>query len=133
MNKLKKKAEARKRRKFRIRTRLMGTAEKPRLSVFRSDKYTYVQVVSDETGKTLVSASTKDANVAGRASSIEDPREGASVSPKSVRAAKGLGMVVAEKCIEKGIKNLVFDRNGFLYHGRVKAIADGLREGGLQV
>jgi len=133
MNKLKKKAEARKRRKFRIRNRLMGTAEKPRLSVFRSDKYTYVQVVSDETGKTLVSASTKDANVAGRASSIEDPREGASVSPKSVRAAKGLGMVVAEKCIEKGIKNLVFDRNGFLYHGRVKAIADGLREGGLQV
>ena len=133
MDKLKKKAEARKRRKFRIRARLIGTAEKPRLSVFRSDKYTYVQVISDETGKTLVSASTKDPLVAQRAGSISDEREGASSSPKSVRAAKGLGMVVAEKCVEKGIQNLVFDRNGFLYHGRVKAVADGLREGGLKV
>ncbi|MCB0330167.1 MAG: 50S ribosomal protein L18 [Bdellovibrionales bacterium] len=127
------KISPRERRKFRIRARIVGTADRPRVSVFRSDKCTYAQVISDESGTTLLSASTKDADVQSKIGSVKDERENASGSSKSVKAAKGLGLIIAEKCAEKGIKSVVFDRNGFLFHGRVKALADGLREGGLTV
>ncbi|MCI5064957.1 50S ribosomal protein L18 [bacterium] len=133
MAKQERKSNARNRRKFRIRSRISGTSNRPRVSIFRSDKYTYVQVITDEGGETLVSGSTRDEDVQKKLSSLENENGEASKSAKSVHAARGLGMVVAEKCSAKGISEVVFDRNGFLYHGRVKAVADGLREGGLKV
>ncbi len=108
----------RQRRKYRIRKNIFGTEACPRLSVYRSDKYTYAQVISDIDGKTLVSSSTKGAS---------------SGSAKGVEAAKALGLDLAAKCKAKGIEKVTFDRNGFLFHGRVKAVADGAREGGIKV
>lgn len=129
----KEKISARLRRKYRIRKRLSGTAERPRLSVYRSGKFTYAQVISDLTGETLASASTRDKDVLDAVGKID--KEGVhseASSSKSVVAAKALGLVVAQKAKEKSIESIVFDRNGYLYHGRIKAVADGAREGGLQ-
>jgi large subunit ribosomal protein L18 len=100
-----------------IRKNLSGSTERPRLSVFRSNKGIYAQIIDDVTGKTLVSASSlsKDFNAAGNK------------SEQSV----AVGKLVAEKALAAGIKDVVFDRNGYLYHGRVKSLADGAREGGL--
>ena len=100
-----------------IRKRLSGSSERPRLSVYRSNKGIYAQVIDDVTGKTLVSASSlsKDFSATG------------SKSDQSV----AVGKMVAEKAIAAGIKQVVFDRNGYLYHGRVKSLAEGAREGGL--
>jgi large subunit ribosomal protein L18 len=106
------------RRKLRIRKKISGTTERPRLTVFRSNKQIYAQVIDDITGATLVSVgSTK----------LEAAAEG----NKSDRASK-VGEAIAEACIGKGIKQVVFDRNGYIYHGRVKALADGARKGGLE-
>jgi large subunit ribosomal protein L18 len=112
---------ARDRRRARVRTRVRGTEERPRLSVFRSDRHTYVQVISDSSGKTLLAVSTLTPEVRAQLKKTAD-----------VGAAKQVGLLAARRCIEKGIKKIVFDRNGFLYHGRVRAVADGAREGGLE-
>jgi large subunit ribosomal protein L18 len=100
-----------------IRKRLSGSSERPRLSVYRSNKGIYAQIIDDTTGRTLVSASSlsKDFNANGTKS----------------EQSTAVGKLVAEKAIAAGIKDVVFDRNGYLYHGRVKSLADGAREGGL--
>lgn len=111
------KAEKRERRHVRIRARMAGTAERPRLVVFRSLKKNYAQLVDDASGKVLAAAS--DSVVAAKSGT------------KSQRA-KAVGAELAKKALEKGISACVFDRNGYKYHGRVKALADGAREGGLK-
>ncbi len=116
---LKKKHASRIRRKIRVRKQIKGTSEKPRLCVFRSLKYTYAQLISDEDGTVLAAASTRNLSV-----------EGGSAGSKA--GAKTLGLELAKKALTKNIKNVVFDRNGYVYHGRVASVADGAREGGLQ-
>ena len=110
-----KKEERRIKIKYRIRKNVNGTAERPRLSVFRSNKQIYAQVINDLTGKTLASASSL----------------GMETMPKKEQAAK-VGELLAEKAQAAGISQVVFDRNGYLYHGRVKELADGARKGGLK-
>ena len=110
-----KKVERRIKIKYRIRKSVFGTAERPRLSVFRSNKQIYAQVIDDLAGNTLASASSK----------------GITEGTKSEIAEK-VGEAIAKKAIEAGITTVVFDRNGFLFHGRVKALADGARKGGLK-
>ena len=105
--------------KHRIRKRLSGTSERPRMTVFRSNKQIYVQLVDDVTGVTLLSASSKEKEIAGQKVNKNDQ-------------AKLVGKKIAEKASEKGIKEVVFDRNGYLYHGRVKNLADAARENGLK-
>ena len=113
--------KARKRRHHRIRMKLSGTAERPRLNVFRSLNHIYVQVIDDEAGHTLASASTKDGTLA------------VDLNGKSKREqAVIVGKTVAQRAKEAGIEEVVFDRGGYLYHGRVKSLADGAREGGLK-
>jgi len=112
---------ARQRRQTRVRRKTRGRADRPRLCVFRSNRYIYAQVISDETGTTLVSAS----------SMAPDLRAGLP-SAANKDAAKRVGEKIAELCRERGIASVVFDRNGFLYHGRVKALAEAAREAGLQ-
>ena len=112
------KPERLKRRHRRVRKKIMGTAERPRLAVFRSNKHVYVQAIDDIAGRTLAAASTVEA----------DRRSGATAT---VDAAKGVGLLVAQRAKDAGITTVVFDRGGFTYHGRVAAVADGAREGGL--
>lgn len=114
------KEERRKRRKFRIRKKISGTVGCPRLVVFRSNKHIYAQLVNDETGKTLVSSSTLSLNKGGSALKLD--KDGAS----------SVGKDVAEKAKAMNIEAVVFDRNGYKYHGRIKALADGAREAGLK-
>jgi large subunit ribosomal protein L18 len=114
--------EARKLRQIRVRRKLRGSAARPRLCVFRSEKHTYVQVISDETGVTLLATSTLSPDVRNQVAKTT-----------TVAAAKAVGTVVAKHCLERGITSAVFDRNGFLYHGRVQAVADGAREAGLKI
>jgi large subunit ribosomal protein L18 len=114
------KVEARVRRRKRVRKRVKGTPERPRLSVFRSLKHTYAQVIVDTIGQTLVSASTLSKEIRG-----ELTRTG------NTEAARKVGELIARKSIERGIKTVVFDRDGYLYHGRVKALAEAARENGL--
>ena len=116
-----KKVAARMRRKRSIRKRIVGTTARPRLSVFRSNLHMYAQVIDDTDGRTLVAASTQSKELAGE---IEGKK-------KSELAAL-VGQLVAKKCLEKNIETVVFDRNGFIYTGRVAAVADGAREAGLQ-
>ncbi|MBP1708293.1 MAG: ribosomal protein [Deltaproteobacteria bacterium] len=115
-----KKVAARLRRKKRIRSRIQGTPERPRLNVFRSLKHIYAQAVVDTTGKTLVSASTLSPEIRGTLKYAGN-----------VEAAKKVGELIAKKCLEKGIPKVVFDRSGYLYHGRIKALADAARASGL--
>jgi large subunit ribosomal protein L18 len=115
------KLERRTRIKMRIRKRITGTAERPRLAVFRSNKQIYVQVVDDLNGVTLISASSREKEIAANAAGI-----------KKVDQAKLVGKLLAVKCKDKGIENVVFDRSGYKYHGRVKSLADAAREGGLK-
>ena len=110
-------SESRELRHKRVRTKISGTAERPRLSVFRSNTGIYVQIIDDVAAKTLVSASTLDKEVKTKASNIE--------------AAKVVGEAIAKKALAKGVECVVFDRGGFLYHGRVAALADAAREAGL--
>jgi large subunit ribosomal protein L18 len=112
---------ARERRRDRVRRRVRGTDERPRLSVFRSERHIYVQVITDQSQKTLLAVSTLSAELKAQLAKTGD-----------VNAAKQVGLVAARRCQEKGITRVVFDRNGFLYHGRIRAVADGAREGGLQ-
>jgi large subunit ribosomal protein L18 len=112
-----KRNEIRQRIHARIRQKLAGTAERPRLNVYRSLNHIYAQVIDDQQGITLVSASTLQAK---------------SKTGGNVAAAKEIGKAIAEQAVAKGIKRVVFDRGGFLYHGRVKALADAAREAGLE-
>ena len=100
-----------------IRKRLSGSAERPRLSVFRSNKGIYAQIIDDNTGKTLVSASSSSKDFSAKGTKVEQ--------------SKAVGKAVAEKALAAGINQVVFDRNGYLYHGRVKSLAEGAREAGL--
>ncbi|MBL4936131.1 50S ribosomal protein L18 [Clostridium sp. YIM B02515] len=110
--------ESRVRRHLRIRKKVSGTAERPRLSVYRSEKNIYAQIIDDVAQITLVSASTVDKDFNGLGSNKE--------------AAKEVGKLVAQKAIEKGIKSVVFDRGGYIYHGRIQELAEGAREAGLE-
>ena len=102
----------------RVRSKISGTAERPRLSVFRSENNIYAQIIDDVAGNTLVSASTVEKGFEGNGGNAE--------------AAKKIGATVAERALQKGIEEVVFDRGGYIYHGRVKALAEGAREGGLK-
>jgi large subunit ribosomal protein L18 len=117
------KIEGRARRKLRIRKKVEGTAERPRLTVFRSNKQIYAQVIDDRSGATIVAASSVGKDAAKPAADTEEKGK------RSV--AEAVGQVVASACLAKGISQVVFDRNGYIYHGRVKALADGARKGGL--
>ncbi len=114
-----KKSFRRYRIKYRIRKNLQGTAEKPRLSVYRSNKQVYVQLIDDLTGNTLASASSQLKGIADK-------------PVNKTEKAKLVGQTIAEIAKEAGIENVVFDRNGYLYHGRIKALAEGARENGLK-
>jgi large subunit ribosomal protein L18 len=116
-----KKQAGRLRRKRSIRKRISGTGERPRLSVFRSNKHIYCQVIDDDSGVILASVSSQTETVKAAADG-KDKTELASL----------VGQAIAERCKEKNIGTVVFDRNGFIYHGRVKAVAEGAREGGLK-
>jgi large subunit ribosomal protein L18 len=105
-----------------VRRKVRGSAGRPRLCVFRSEKHMYVQVISDESGETLLASSTVVPDVRRSVKKTTD-----------VAAAKALGQLIGKRCVEQGIKSAVFDRNGFLYHGRVRAVAEGAREAGLQI
>ena len=117
----KSRAQVRTKKHRRIRHHLAGTATRPRLAVFRSDKHMYAQIIDDEAGNTLVAASTLS----------KDVKEGLEKT-NDVNAASHLGEVIAKKALDKGIKNVVFDRGGFIYEGKVKALADAAREAGLE-
>ncbi len=115
---LKEKRERKERRKQRIRAKIFGTKEKPRLCVFRSKKNIWVQIIDDKKGHTLISASSKEINLDKKLTKKE--------------IAFKVGKLIAKKALEVGIKEIVFDRKGYRYHGRVKSLAEGAREGGLQ-
>jgi large subunit ribosomal protein L18 len=112
----------RKRRHVRVRAKVSGTAARPRLNVFRSSAHIYAQVIDDNQGRTLVAASDLEQEVKDRAGT----------GAKKTDRAKAVGEVIAERAKGAGLESVVFDRGGFLYHGRVKAVADGAREGGLK-
>ena len=107
-------------RKKRIRKNIFGTQDRPRMSVFRSSKHIYAQIVDDTRGTTLVSASTLDREF-----------KGTKVAGKKAEIAKSVGSLIGKRALDKGITQVVLDRNGFLYHGRIKALSDGAREAGL--
>ena len=121
---IKTKEDRRDRIKYRIRKKMTGTTQKPRLSVFRSVSHIYVQVIDDMSGQTLASASTVDAKVKGTMSK--------GVAGGNIKGAELIGTTIAERLKEKGITKVVFDRNGFLYHGRVRAVAEAARTAGLE-
>lgn len=120
MNVGKKRCQARRKRQVRVRRKVVGTTARPRLSVFRSARHIYAQIIEDTTGKTLVAASTLSREVS----------EGIS-STGNLEAAKAVGAAIAKMALAKDIRQVVFDRNGFLYHGRVKGLAEAARESGL--
>ncbi|HOK34392.1 MAG TPA: 50S ribosomal protein L18 [Fervidobacterium sp.] len=106
----------------RLRKRISGTPERPRLSVYRSEKHIYAQIIDDTKGETLVAASTVE----------KELREKLNQKTWNVQAAKEVGKIIAERATAKGIKEIVFDRGGYKYHGRIKALADSARESGLK-
>src|SRR5271166_4635126 len=115
-------SEKRKLRQGRVRRKAIGNDQRPRLSVYRSLHNIYVQVISDESGRTLASASTLGAELPDAAK-----------KKSNVASAKAVGKAIADRCLKSGIKEVIFDRNGFHYHGRVKALADAAREAGLKL
>ena len=120
MGSVNRRTDLRDRRKNRIRKKIFGTPERPRLTVYRSSKHIYTQIVDDTQGITLASASTMEKEIRGT-QKFDSKRA----------AANFIGKLIAERASTKGIKAVVFDRNGYLYHGRIKAISDGAREAGL--
>ena len=120
MDQVKERNKARSRRQVRVRKKIQGTDAKPRLTVYRSLRYTSAQLISDESGQTLCSVSSRTIDVDGK-------------SRRSKEAATLVGKTVAELAKEKGIESVVFDRNGYIYHGRVSSVAEGAREGGLKI
>jgi large subunit ribosomal protein L18 len=121
---IKTKEDRRDRIKYRIRKRVRGSEARPRLTVFRSVAHMYVQVVDDMTGRTLASASSVEPSL--KESMAKEERG------SNIAGAKAVGRTIAQRLLDKGVKQVVFDRNGFLYHGRVKAVADAAREAGLE-
>ena len=117
----KSRSEVRVKKHNRLRNHLSGTTECPRLAVFRSDNHMYAQIIDDTVGKTLVAASTLEADIKKELEKTNN-----------VDAAAYVGKVIGERAVEKGIKEVVFDRGGFIYHGKVKALADAAREAGLE-
>jgi large subunit ribosomal protein L18 len=113
--------KARTRRHRRVRKKVSGTAGRPRMNIFRSLQHIYVQVIDDEVGHTLVSASTVDSEVQARTNGLDKTAQ-----------ARIVGQVLAERAVDKGVTKVVFDRGGYKYHGRVKALAEGSRQGGLE-
>jgi large subunit ribosomal protein L18 len=111
----------RERRQRRIRAKIAGTAARPRLNVFRSNRHIFAQIIDDSKGHTLVAASTRDADVRAKAAELKKKDE-----------AKAVGKLLAQRAIEKGFKQVIFDRGGYQYHGRIKSLAEGAREGGLE-
>jgi large subunit ribosomal protein L18 len=109
-------------KRARIRKKISGTPSRPRFTVYRSEKHIYAQIIDDSAGKTLVTASTLSKDLKEEIAKVKSPLE----------VCKMIGKATAKKALEKNIKEVVFDRNGYLYHGRVKAIADGAREAGLK-
>ena len=116
----KSRAEMREKKHMRIRNRFSGTAERPRLAVFRSNNHMYAQFIDDTVGNTLVSASTLEKEIKAELNKTND-----------VEAAAYLGKVIAKRAMDKGISEVVFDRGGFLYHGKIEALAEAAREAGL--
>jgi large subunit ribosomal protein L18 len=135
--------QSRLRRHLRVRKRLTGTSERPRLCVFRSSNQIYAQIVDDAQGRTLVAASSRDADLAKVKAALVAPAEGAEGADATPEAFRGLetnrrvqlaykvGQLLAERAKAAGLKRVVFDRGGYIYHGRVAALADGARKGGL--
>jgi large subunit ribosomal protein L18 len=115
----------------RIRKKMQGTAERPRLNVYRSLNHIYVQVIDDLHGKTLVSASTAE-GLKAEGKKAEGDKKAAKRTGGNVASAKAVGKTIAERAKAKGVTKVVFDRGGYIYHGRVKAVADAAREAGLQ-
>lgn len=113
------KLKRRKRIHGRVRKKIIGTAQRPRLNIFRSNKYIYAQLIDDEQGRTLLSASSYEAAISNDGNRSDQSKE--------------VGKLIAERAKAAGIEQVVFDRGGYLYHGRVKALADGAREGGLKL
>jgi large subunit ribosomal protein L18 len=118
------KEDRRDRIKLRLRKRINGSSDRPRLSVFRSLSHIYVQVIDDRTGTTLAAASTTESSLKG---ALAKGAKGG-----NIKGAEAIGKTIAERLKEKGITRVVFDRNGFLYHGRIKAVADAARQAGLE-
>ena len=114
-------SEIRRKKHYRLRNRFAGTAERPRLAVFRSNNHMYAQIIDDTVGNTLVAASTAEKAVKAELEKTNN-----------VEAAAYVGTVIAKRALEKGIKEVVFDRGGFIYHGKVQALADAAREAGLE-
>ena len=113
-------SEIRRKKHYRLRNRFAGTAERPRLAVFRSNNHMYAQIIDDSVGHTLVSASTLEKEIKAELNKTND-----------VEAAAYLGKVIAKRAMDKGISEVVFDRGGFLYHGKIEALAEAAREAGL--
>lgn len=112
------KAQRRQRIKYRIKKKISGTTERPRITVFRSNKFIYAQIIDDVKGHTIVSASSSEKSFSSN-------------TMTKVEASKKVGQMLAERALAAGLKGVVFDRSGYLYHGRIQAVADGAREGGL--
>lgn len=119
--------ETRRRRKKRIRKKVSGTSERPRLTVFRSNKHIYAQVIDDTASRSLLALSDLNKDVTVAAGGESEEGEGGA----KIRQARAVGAAVAKACLDKGIQKVVFDRNGYLYHGRVRALAEAAREAGL--
>ncbi|MBI5648711.1 MAG: 50S ribosomal protein L18 [Ignavibacteriae bacterium] len=119
---IKKRVSTRDKRRVRIRKKVVGTPECPRLSVYRSLKHMYAQLIDDTAGRTLLTVSTHSEMVRAQLKELKG----------KAAAAKAVGMALAQEALAKNVSTIVFDRNGYLYHGRVKAVADGAREGGLK-
>ena len=117
----KSRSEIRRKKHLKLRNRFSGTTQRPRLAVFRSNNHMYAQIIDDTVGKTLVSASTLQKDVKAELENTDD-----------VKAAAYLGTVIGKKAVEAGIESVVFDRGGYIYHGKVKALADAAREAGLK-
>ncbi|MGE5894250.1 MAG: 50S ribosomal protein L18 [bacterium] len=115
------KTEAKERRHKRIRKKVHGTMERPRLAVFKSNNNIYAQIINDDAGHTIIAASTLEKEIAA-----------VSGHKGNVKAARRVGEILAKKALDKGVKKVVFDRGGYPYHGRIKALADGARESGLE-
>ena len=112
------KEQSRRRIHYRVRKKVRGTGERPRLSVFRSNKFIYCQLIDDLSGSTIAQASSRESDISNDGNKVDQ--------------AKAVGKLLAERAQKENIENIVFDRGGYLYHGRVKALADGAREGGLK-
>lgn len=122
MRRIRRELSPRKRRQVRVRAKIHGTPERPRLNVFRSANHIYAQIIDDDKGNTLVAASTVE----------KDIKKDLPAESTKMAEAKMIGQRVAQRAKDKGITQVVFDRAGYLYHGRIKALADGAREGGLE-